>query len=721
MHSMSSFELRRLISVAAVFAALSGLLVLLAYQITDGVASVERAANRIDDQRAMRAAQSAIGAMQRQIAATLRDNSYWDDAFAAVNGSDAVAWSSQNWGETTRAYPLYDTAVVVNSDGSAVIAYHQGEPLADYRAYLGDDIGKLVADARLADPERSHLPVAFIRAADGVALIGASAIQPYADTPALDRSTLKVLVLSKHLDEAVLGEFSRNFSLAGATLSGTSDMLGLDLKTIRGTVVGTLSWVREGVGTSSLATVWTKFALSAATFVLVILLTAAMAISGIRNIRRSERAAHKRATHDPLTALHNRAGLLEALDTALGQVSSETAAAGCVQLHLLDLDGFKAVNDAWGHPVGDQLIEAVGDRLRASLPASLSIARLGGDEFAVVLRAPADNLAVEGSRILSLFAAPFALGERVIEVGASVGSAAAATQGTNTAELMRRADLALYRSKASGRARAEVFDAELDEQARAAAQLEHDIRAGAADGEFSVAFQPVMDAHSGTIKGVEALARWHSPTRGEVSPAVFIAAAERGGLIDRIGFLILDQALERAADWRDIGLAINVSPLQLANPLFIGQLNALLDRHAFDPKRLTVEVTEGVLITNQDQAKRAISAMKSRGIVVALDDFGSGYASIGALREFGFDRLKVDRSLVLAAETGGEGGAVLQATISLARALQIPVTAEGIETEDQAVLVRLFGCDELQGFLYGRPVTAEEIERRYLPVVQSAA
>lgn len=715
--SLPSFEYRRLIGIAALFCTLAVLLALFAYQVADGVASVERAANEIDDQRAGRATNSALEAMKRQLGATVRDNSYWDDAFDVMNGSEAAAWSVENWGETTLAYPLYDTSLVVNPDGSALIAYHQGEPMKDFRAYFAASLDLLLAAARKADPERNKLPVSFIETEKGIALIGASAIQPYADDASLDRSKLKVLVLAKLLDGPALAEISKNFSITGATLNGTADMLTSPLTDIAGKRIGEFAWQREKVGTHSLGSVWNKFALATGTFVVLLMLIASAAILGIRSIKQSERSARIRATHDPLTGLLNRAGLRETLASEMRTRKAPEA----IQFHLIDLDGFKAVNDAWGHGVGDQLIQAVGGRLKASLPAGALIARLGGDEFAVAIPDTSKPLAEFGSTILSLFSAPFKLEERLVEVGASVGSAACDETSMTIDELLRRADLALYRSKNAGKARVAIYNQDLDDDARRAAELEQDIRTAMAEGEFTVAFQPLVDAHTGATRGAEALARWHNPKRGYVSPAIFIAAAERGGLIDRLGFLVLEQAVATAADWPEMGLAINISPLQLVNPLFVEQLAALLQRHGFDPHRLTVEVTEGVLITNQDQAKRAISAMKDMGISIALDDFGCGYASIGALREFGFDRLKVDRSLVVAAEENDEGSAVLQATISLARALQIPVTAEGIETESQAMLVKLFGCDELQGFLYSKPITAKELVDRYLQAARTAA
>jgi EAL domain-containing protein (putative c-di-GMP-specific phosphodiesterase class I) len=264
-----------------------------------------------------------------------------------------------------------------------------------------------------------------------------------------------------------------------------------------------------------------------------------------------------------------------------------------------------------------------------------------------------------------------------------------------------------------GRGIAVSYDPSLDEDAGKNAELEQELRQGLSQGQVRVVFQPLIDASTREVRGLEALARWNSPTRGNVSPEVFIRVAEKAGLIDQLGFEVLRTTVREASRWPGIGVAVNVSPLQLRNPYFASQVGDILAEAAFDPARLTIEVTEGVLISNPDQAKRAFSALRKLGVKIALDDFGSGFASIGALREFGFDRMKIDRSLIVALDHDDRNGAVLQATIALATALRLPVTAEGIETEEQAAVVRLSGCDELQGYLFGKPASAEEITSKY--------
>ncbi|UVC08222.1 EAL domain-containing protein [Rhizobium sp. TH2] len=682
------------------------------FLINDAMTSMKETSNNIDDARSVSATRSAIQAVKKQLGATVRDNAYWDDAYAKMNEPDAVAWATENWGVTTENYPLYDTAVVVAPDGTALIGFHNGIPIKDTDLFFGSSFKALLKAARAPDPKRERLPVAFIQTTKGLALIGASAIQPYEDNPEADRAKFKVLVFAKHFGPEVIAEMAKNFSISGLSFEDRPGHLHARLTDIGGRLVGQLTWPAQEPGTRSFISVKPKA--FAAALVLFVLLSAicAAALLAVRNVRREERRSHYDATHDSLTGLHNRAGLLEQIDLSIAHLNE--AKPSEIDLHLIDLDGFKGVNDAWGHAVGDQLIIAVARRIVDFLPRNVIAARLGGDEFAILSQSSSQqSLETISSNILNLFDQPFDIDGRQMEIGGSVGAASTTNSQIEREELFRRSDLALYRAKELGRGISVTFEPGLDAAAREAADLEQDIRAAISKREFSVAFQPLIDAKSGTMCGVEALARWVSPARGRVAPDVFIAAAEKCGLIDLLGMQILELAVKAASPWLEVGLSVNASPLQFRNPLFVDELIGTLRRYGFEPNRLTLEVTEGILISNTVQVKRAFQMLKTHGVKIALDDFGCGYASIGALREFGFDRMKVDRSLVVAAETEGNGGAVLQATIALANALNIPATAEGIETESQAAVVKLCGCDELQGYLYGKPTTEEELALRY--------
>ncbi|APG87872.1 transmembrane sensory box GGDEF/EAL family protein (plasmid) [Sinorhizobium americanum CCGM7] len=692
--------------VAAVFILVAAAL---ADLVAGSIATLTTTADSIDDQRALQATSGAVQALRKQMAATLRDNAYWDDAYAEVNADTRVDWIIENWASTSADYPLYDTAIVVDSRNVPLVAYRKGVPMQVPPNAFFDDFQALVDAARRVRMS-DEVPVHFALSSAGTELVGAAAIQPFESDEALDPKGFYVLVFAKLITPAVLTEVSDSFAIAGLRLDlkPAEGRLAVPLKGVSSKDVAFFTWPSMAPGTKSYEKV--DGDLQTAGGVLILFLCSIGVTGGItvRNLRDSEHVARHRALHDPLTGLLNRAGLLE----------NVAAASDCarrsgkqVKLHFIDLDGFKAVNDAWGHAVGDALIVAVAHRLRDALPKGAFAARLGGDEFAVVTLEGlgAEHVPSFGGRLQKAMASLFEIDGRSIEIGCSVGVAVSGHGALQTGELMRRADTALYRAKDLGRGITIDFDDSFDDDAFQQAELESQLRATLLRGGISVMFQPLIDARSGAVTGVEALARWRREDGVAIPPDVFIPLAERAGMIDLLGMQVLTTSLMAAAAWPALSLGVNISPLQLKNPRFVEQVKEALEAANFDPHRLTVEVTEGVLISNPEQARRAINGLKRIGVKVALDDFGSGYASIGSLRRFGFDRMKVDRSLVAALEVDQNAGAVLQATVALANALQIPVTAEGIETERQATAVRLSGCDELQGYLFSKPVCAGEV------------
>lgn len=698
------------VAVASVFIVVGSVL---AGLVARSITTLTTTADAIDDGRARHAAAAALQSLRKQLGATVRDNAYWDDAFKQVNSDARVSWTVENWGSTSADYPLYDTAIVVDSRNAPVIAYRNGTPMDVPPSQFFDGFDALLKAARQAGPS-DPVPVHFVHSSAGTALIGAATIQPFELDPAIKPETLYVLVFAKHITPQVAAEISESFSIAGLSLDahtapGRSEALLTD---VLGNRVAVFSWPPEAPGTKSYAMI--EGDLRTAGIVLVLFLCgigAAGAVT-VRNLKASESRARYRSLHDALTGLLNRAGLIESIAGASGVAKVNEAV---VRLHFIDLDGFKGVNDAWGHAVGDELIVAVAHRLINALPENAIIARLGGDEFAVAtLENPHLPSASDiGRQIQIALTRVFEIGGRTIEIGASVGVADSPNGEIETGELIRRADIALYRAKDLGRGGAVVFEDSFDHDNKRLADLEAELRSTLMNGGIDVSFQPLIDARSGAICGVEALARWVTERGHRIGPDIFIPLAERSGLIDLLGFQVLKKSLEAAASWPNIGLGVNVSPLQLKNPRFVKQVIDALESAEFDPSRLSIELTEGVLISNPDQARRAINGLKAAGIKIALDDFGSGFASIGTLRQFGFDRMKLDRSLIVALDHDENGGAVLQATIALANALDIPVTAEGIETEAHATAVRLSGCDSLQGYLFSRPISADQVTEAY--------
>jgi diguanylate cyclase (GGDEF)-like protein len=656
------------------------------------VTTMTKSANEIDDARAARAAHAAIAAFSDRLSATIRDNAVWDDAYAAIGSAGAADWAYENWGSTTKDYPLYDGAIVIDPEGTAISAYAKGKPFQP-RTYFGEAFDRQIEAA--ASPASEPLVNIF---KTDVALMASQAIQPFETSATL--SKLSVLSFYKELTPDVLDTLATEHGLEGLRLTPTpaSGLLSAPIKDMKGTVIAYLVWPSHAPGTAVFSEVFPYIV--AATAILVLFLAGVLMAGAFeaRRLHQLAEAARFEASHDSLSGLLNRHGVLNVLE----QLDSPAPAAS---LYLIDLDGFKAVNDAWGHAVGDELIRMVAKGLQTCHQEVYAAARLGGDEFALVQVGSAARQEIEQS-VLTLFEEPFKIGGRTIEVGASIG-VAARIGGIKPLELLRRADMALYRAKENGRGQAIAFDPELDRERQRIAELEGELRSAIDSGTIQPVFQPLVSASTGAIIGLEALARWRNAT-GAVSPEVFIPLAEKSGLIETLGQHMLRASISHAKGWPGLALSVNVSPIQLCNPEFAAQVIAILRQSDFDPDRLTLEITEGVLMTNPDQARRSIDQLRRIGIRFALDDFGCGYASIGALRQFGFDRMKIDRSLVAGVEENANGIDVLRATVALATALDIPVTAEGIENDRQAAILRDTGCDQLQGYLVGKPMSADE-------------
>jgi len=417
------------------------------------------------------------------------------------------------------------------------------------------------------------------------------------------------------------------------------------------------------------------------------------------------------ANRDPLTGLANRRKFIARLTEVCGD-----AEAGEVAMAFVDLDGFKAVNDDCGHEAGDKVIAHVGKLLAELLPCSALLARLGGDEFAALVagpRAEAAMLAFATAACAALrSAAP--VGVRAARVGASIG-VAAATARCDARELLRRADVAMYHVKAGGKDGVRRYEPALDCERRRLARLKDEIRAGLAAQEFEVHYQPIVDAHSGRANAVEALLRWPRRPGGPLGPDEFIPAAEAGGLVDAPGMFALRRACEDWLSLADVAVSVNVSPAQFRDPEFEYKVAAILGHTGFPAARLGLEVTEGYLIDDPERAAEAIANLKALGASVVLDDFGAGYTSIAYLQKYGFSAIKVDRSLVSRIALDEKARVLVTGVVYLANGLDMTVTAEGVETEEQARLLRLAGCQNLQGFHYSEPKPIGELAAELRP------
>ena len=433
-----------------------------------------------------------------------------------------------------------------------------------------------------------------------------------------------------------------------------------------------------------------------------------------REVRRrieAERTAALLARRDALTGLPNRRMFHEELGRRLAAAG---AAGRKVALLMLDLDRFKVVNDTYGHGAGDRLLQEVADRLGSTLRAEDFLARLGGDEFSVLIDDPITEDAHFriAQRILSTIARPFVADDWRAEVTASVGIAVYPHDADSAPLLLRRADAAMYQAKASGRNTYALFDTALDQVMRERLDLEMQLRDALRRDEIVPYYQPLIDLATMRPIALEALARWHHPTRGLVDAGEFIPIAEDAGLIGEIFMTVLRQICDDGNRWGGTEtIAINVSPAQFRDPRFADRVLAVLDEKRFPPPRLEIEITESALVVDVEATRRAIDRLKERGVRVALDDFGTGYSSLRHLHELPFDKVKIDQSFVHSLGTDEESRKIVSSTIGLCRALGLVTVAEGIETAKEADWVREHGGDLGQGYLFSHPVPADDVPR----------
>ena len=425
-------------------------------------------------------------------------------------------------------------------------------------------------------------------------------------------------------------------------------------------------------------------------------------------IAERERRITQLAFNDSLTGLPNRAFFRQHLDLELKQVERR---GGALALLCVDLDNFKAVNDTLGHPVGDELLRAVAQRLGANVGDAL-VARLGGDEFTIILshRDGHEAAGQVAGRLITALAEPFDIAGHDLSIGASVGIAIAPGDAADADSLLKHADLALYQAKGEGGGTYRFFESEMNARAQARHRLEADLRRAIGAGEFELFYQPLFDLETNRIGSFEALIRWNHPARGMVPPDEFIPLAEETGLIVPIGAWVIQEACRQAMKWpQDVRVAVNVSSVQFRKPGLANVIIQALAASALDPHRLEIEITESVFLESSETLIAVLHSLRNLGIRIALDDFGTGYSSLSYLQSFPFDKIKIDRSFIQQLLSRSGSTAIVRAITDLARALGMETTAEGVENSEQLAELRLQGCSSVQGYLFSKPVNAAAV------------
>jgi diguanylate cyclase (GGDEF)-like protein len=513
-----------------------------------------------------------------------------------------------------------------------------------------------------------------------------------------------------HFDDARLPLIARLANLQDLRFdSDEAGAAGREVQSLhngQGRILGWLSWAPDRALIRAMYLLW-GFACAFGIALGVCAFFAAGLIQRLaRSLASSLRTIRKLTSEDALTGLPNHRVMIEALGKALAQRRS-----GVVVLALIDIDGFREVNDTHGRDGGDALLKNIAERLKSGLPAGAQFGRFDDDEFAVILAS--ENIQAAAALAESLRAClirPIFM-EQNWQISAGIGIAQAPADGKTADELSRRADLALRAAKRDGLGTVQRFEPYIEMEHSEQRFIRRELESALGSGALDVHYQPVVAAAGGAMVGVEALVRWTHPTRGAIAPSVFIPIAEQSGLMPQLGEFVLRRALADGARWPNLSVAVNLSPVQIRDRKLVDLVRAVIAESKIAASRVIFEVTEGVLIKDPQETLLRLEALRGIGVSLALDDFGTGYSSLSYLQKFPFGQIKIDRAFVASLGTTGNAGAIIQSIVTLGHALGMKVLAEGVETDEQRVLLRLAGCDEMQGFLFAKPRPADAIDK----------
>lgn len=666
-------------------------------------------ANEIDEQRTALSVQGAVQTSINRVWSLVIDNAVWDDAVReAYRPTLDVDWLYKTWGAGYKMNSLYDGTFVLDEHFRVLWGSLKSQPFVEKNlAFFGDGLTSLILMHTNALTLDKNIYAGITRTRAGIAFVGVGLIRPTIGSLQVGDNTRRFLIITRHINPQVWRDLGNTFQIDDLTFTPEQvSAVNVPLKSASGEVLGYLSWKPRlpGAAAAKAASLdITRIVLFTAALILLFILFSCV---GLYKLARGENLARKVARTDWLSHLPNRRALIEELERV--SLRGDTDRKSVV---FIDLDGFKDVNDIYGHEVGDELIVIIAGALRDNVPKDGMLARMGGDEFAMTIGG--DNAEALASAfagfVLDYLHNAIRIGERTIHIGASIGIASGILTECSSSELFRRADIAMYHSKITGKGRVTHYDAELNSERERQVAIESQIRSGLEGEEFDVWYQPIIDARSQKMVGVEALVRWPRRPEGPLPPDMFITIAETSGLIYGLGQFVLRRACQDLEPYEDLKLSVNISPAQFRDPEFEAKVAGALELSRFPATRLQLEVTETYVLENPERARSAINNLRAQGIAVALDDFGTGYSSIGYLRRFNFDTIKIDKSLAGLVDHDEQASALVSGTVRIASALGMTVVAEGVENEKQMKLLRLAGCDQLQGFWYSQPMPIEAI------------
>lgn len=668
-----------------------------------------------EQQSIERAVQNAAEMASRD----LQDYAQWDEAVRHITRRLDAEWIADNVVAYLSNTQSYSHVIVLDHANHVAFARAPGGEQAASRLMSSNGLERAIEEVRALPVNGNPILSGYARVGSAVYIYAIGQIVPLTSKVHLAPGPTHLIAIARRLDEGFLKDLgdSQQVRHLNLTLQPSEAEAKVAIGDARGRPMAWLHWAPGRPGGELRRRIVPLFLLVGVATLLAGAIIVQLGAKAIKALQLSEAHARHLALHDPLTGLPNRRALTQQI---------EDLSAGRAELTLLwhDLDGFKDVNDLYGHVAGDVILRQVHERLRSALP-NVFIARVGGDEFAALLtRASGEDVKRATDAVHAAFAEPFLIGSYQIRLGISIGCAGDEQSGLSHNELMRRADAAMYAAKAHGKGCTRTFDPSMDQVHRLRMAMEKDLGEAIAAGAIEVVYQPIVDAGTGKIVSIEALSRWTHPIHGAVSPDVFIPLAEQVGMIDALGRHVLRQACLAAAEL-PVQLSVNLSPAQFWDQSLVGDICSILQEAGFPAERLEVEITESYLLRQPQAAADILNQLRALGVSVALDDFGSGFASIGYLRQLPLDRLKIDKQFIAPLEAGGRGLDLVCAIAALATSLGLEITAEGVESKEQAAMARLAGCSRLQGWLFGRPMSIAALSELksvdLVPIDQRAA
>jgi diguanylate cyclase (GGDEF)-like protein len=699
------------------------------------LASLAIGAREIDGIALSRQRDTIEHALQQRglsLARELRVQTVWNEGYEKARASD-TAWLHQFYGVYLSELLGYDRVYVISGDDKPVYGYVPADAKTSHSfAEIAPNAMDLVRALRQPDAMPAGYDVVTtdfglgngrrgqdrgvtdVRSIGGQpAIVVVTTIVPDHAPPEPIASKPPIMVAVQYIDQDYIKRIGHNFGFRDlrwlngkAPPSNDTELV----KALDGSTVGTLAWHSNRPGIEFIRRVAPGLGLA---LLLLTALTYLLILWGNRQAKRlvqSEEHATIAARTDPLTQLPNRVALHEMLGEMLSEAKANGTTLGVL---LVDIDQLKEINDAFGHSVGDIVLVTTARRLRAFGAPNAFVARPDGDSFVMAVPGLQPDTANElATDIVTAVAEPVDLpGGTHVFVTASIGYAVSPRDGDTNDELLRRVELAVDRAKADGAEHAVAFDPLMDQEVSYRRTLENALRTAVADGTIDVAYQPLMDPSGSTVLGVEALARWTDKELGTISPEIFIPLAEETGLIQSIGELVLRRAVEDGKAWPGVNVAVNVSASQIHHGDVVDVVRDVLRDSRFPAERLEIEITESVLLADEKRANEQMRGLQALGVKLALDDFGTGYSSLQYLRRFGFDKLKIDRSFIDGAGAPQDSSVILASIIRLGQDLNLTITAEGVETEEQHRWLQASGCHQLQGYLFSRPLTAEQMTK----------